>query len=237
MPAARFGSGLNKIRKGLFSTGLAKVKAGYMYVSGAWNKVWSFGSEVSYYDGDTLIGKEDVDENRDVLHPTFTMPTKTNYTFVGWGTSNSITDWVDTLVATGEPMTLYALYVPNSNTVESGGTWNTDYASGSYEIAAASQGLYDSASGTFNINLRRYQNCSVSFWSERYTVDMQGYGHNEGASFTVDGASYSGSPTISMASGNHSYSTSAHADWVYDKYEKRTIRISSIVLSNPIAWT
>lgn len=211
--------------------GSAKVK--YIY-RGA-SKVWSGAAPVSYYDGNTLLGVEDVDEGSDVLHPSITMPAKEGYTFVGWSTSNSIADWTDVLVATDEPMVLYAIYEPNTKTI-SGNTWDSNYASGSHEIVTASQGVYDSATGYFNINFRRYQSCSVSFWSERYTVDMQGYGHNEGASFTVDGASYSGSPTISMASGSHSYFASVHADWVYDKYEKKTIRVTSITLSNPIAW-
>ena len=197
----------------------------------------SVGAIISYYDGATLLGKKNVPSGNDVLHPSITMPTKTGYTFVGWATSNSITDWVGTLVSTGSSMSLYAIYEPTSKTVESGGTWNTDYASGNYEIVAVSQGVYDSSSGTFNINLRRYQNSAVSFWSEKYTVDMQGYGHNEGGHFWVDSSAYSSSPTINNLSGSHTYSTSAYADWVYDKYEKETVRITSITLSNPIAWT
>lgn len=197
----------------------------------------SVGAIISYYDGATLLGKKNVPSGNDVLHPSITMPTKTGYTFVGWATSNSITDWKGTLVSAGTAMSLYAIYEPTTKTVENGGTWDADYASGNYQIVAESQGVYSSASGSFNINLRRYQNSAVSFWSEKYTVDMEGYGHNEGGSFNIDSTPYSGSPTVNNLSGSHTYSTSAYADWVYDKFERKTIRISSITLSNPIAWT
>lgn len=80
--------------------------------------VWSGASLVSYYDGATLLGTEEVDEGEDVLRPSAIVPTKTNYTHVGWSTSNG-GERVTTLVATGEPMNLYAVFVPNTLVIAS----------------------------------------------------------------------------------------------------------------------
>ena len=89
--------------------------------------------KVSYYDGSTLLGTKRYSRGRDVLHPSLTMPTKSGYTFIGWATTNSEDDWVGTLVATNEPITLYAIYIANSITVVSNGSnLNSKYVSGTF---------------------------------------------------------------------------------------------------------
>lgn len=247
MPAARFGSGLRKIRKGLFSTGLTKVKAGYMYVSGAWNKVWSFGSEVSYYDGDTLIGKEDVDEGHSVLHPSLTIPQKENYTFVGWA-NTSDGEPLDELLATGDPMNVYAIYLPNTLTVFSGdrvnGTYtisvkDTKYVNGGF-IAVAARAAYIAGTGpadgsaSFSITLNGYQQASVSGRSGSYgnygdTTDMHGY---------YDGTEYTDSNFNRTHNVNGSHSLQAHGS--VNNHQSNldiAIWIKTITLSNPTPWT
>lgn len=242
MPAARFSTGLTKIKKGLFSTGLTKIKAGYMYESGEWNKVWSFGSEVSYYDDDTLIGKEDVDEGRDVLHPSLTMPTKENYTFCGWTLENGTYDKVTELVATGQPMTLYAMYLPNSINVVS----NSRYVSGSTSTSASAtpayQGGTDLGSSTsFTLNMREYQNNVVTvhqsnIYSEHEDNDQPwGYGQLDGS----DVAKNSSRTFTNIANGTHTLRTIGHTANESEARNTQTLScyVSSLILSNPLEWT
>ena len=140
------------------------------------------GAVITYYDGSTVLGTERVRKDQDVLHPSITMPTKSGYTFVGWSTNTSVTNWKTTLVSTGEDMNLYALYVPNSNTVVSAsldGTnynrtvFNTDYVSGS--TLADAERWYSvgslEATAAFSLNKRFYASASVSIRGERASSD------------------------------------------------------------------
>lgn len=242
MPAARFSTGLSKIRKGLFSTGLTKIKAGYMYESGEWNKVWSFGSEVSYYDDDTLIGKEDVDEGRDVLHPSLTMPAKENYTFCGWTLENGTYDKVTELVATGQPMTLYAMYLPNSINVVS----NSRYVTGSTYTSHAETPAYtghaslDSAV-SFTLNMREYRSNTITVVAQNiysgHVDNDQPWGYGMLDSYEIpknSSRSYS-----NIANGTHTVKTvgsTANESEARNTQELRCY-VSSLVLSNPVAWT
>lgn len=242
MPAARFSTGLSKIRKGLFSTGLTKIKAGYMYESGEWNKVWSFGSEVSYYDDDTLIGKEDVDEGHDVLHPSLTMPAKENYTFCGWALENGTYDNVTELVATGQPMTLYAMYLPNSINVVS----NSRYVSGSTSTSASATPAYQGgtdldSSTSFTLNMREYRNNVVTVHQSNiysgYEDNDQpwGYGQLDGS----DVAKNSSRTFTNIANGTHTLRTIGHTANESEARNTQELRcyVSSLVLSNPLEWT
>lgn len=242
MPAARFSTGLSKIKKGLFSTGLTKIKAGYMYESGEWNKVWSFGSEISYYDDDTLIGKEDVDVGRDVLHPSLTMPTKENYTFCGWTLENGTYDKVTELVATEQPMTLYAMYLPNSISA----LGNARYISGSTYTSEAHTPYMEGgqpldSSVSFTLNMHEYQNNSVVVVCQALYAggidNDQPWGYGMLDSYEIPKNSSRNYSNI--ANGTHTVRTVGHTANESDARLTQELRcyVSSLVLSNPVAWT
>lgn len=242
MPAARFSTGLSKIKKGLFSTGLTKIKAGYMYESGEWNKVWSFGSEVSYYDDDTLIGKEDVDEGRDVLHPSLTMPIKEGYTFCGWTLENGTYDKVTELVATEQPMTLYAMYLPNSINA----LGNARYISGSTYTSEAHTPYMEGgqpldSSVSFVLDMKEYQNnsvtvvCQALYSSHIDNNQPSGNGKFDGSTVPKNGSS----SFSNIANGTHTVKTEGHTANESEARNTQELRcyVSSLVLSNPVAWT
>lgn len=236
MPAARFGTGLNKIKKGLFSTGLAKIKAGYMYESGGWNKVWSFGSRVSYYDGDTLMGVEEIDDGQDVLHPSFST-SKQGYTLYGWATEADSDTREETMLATGEPITLYAIYVPNSVVVASGnasGTsvWNTKYVGGGSSVCVESYGDSKSAYTTVTVDRKQYQNVSITIGANK----DWGQGYSQPDNF-YDSVTQTYLPSGTTFSDRLSGMTYGVHSFPIDHYERHTAWVSNITLSNPIAWT
>jgi len=206
------------------------------------SKVWSGASVVSYYDGDTLLGTEEVDEGSDVLHPNIST-SKSGYTLVGW-TYND--ENVTSLVASGEPMTIKAVYVANSITIASGylndwgwngsqfvpyyvqSVWNTDYISGS---AIAWDGGYWrqlKATSNFTLNKGYYQTASASF---NYGGAKYGEYYSGAPYYAIDGVK---TTSASLDNGNHSL-------YVYQAIDDEKISIAfyitSITLSNPIAWT
>ena len=73
-------------------------------------QVYSSGSLVTY-NVDGSIYTEEVEEGLDVLHPSSFTPSKTNYTFYGWTQTSGSTQREENLVATGDPMTLYAIFL------------------------------------------------------------------------------------------------------------------------------
>ena len=144
-------------------------------------KVWSGATVVYYYSGSTLLGTVEVDEGNDVLRPSGISTAKSGYTMIGWATSNSESSIVTSLKASGETMTLYAIYLPNSYTAVSashslgGGSsislQDTKYISGSIFCSAGLNDSYVSpgtktASASWTVNLNR--NRSVTITAQRY---------------------------------------------------------------------
>ena len=203
------------------------------------------GAKITYYDNTTELGYEYVASGQDVLHPSITMPTKSGKTFIGWSTTTSENNWVGTLTANGQPMNLYAIYVPNALTVASGsvtdphglgwasysGTYNSKYISGSIGCTADRAGYYigagdATASASFSIIFNEYQNATLS-WAI-------GEGAGSSHDWIFDGVSTSGG-SKSTTSSVHSMSTSGHCSG--SDSTSTSIGITSITLSNPRAWT
>lgn len=214
------------------------------------DKVWTGASPVSYYEDNVLRATIDVDEGTDVLHPNLSM-VKSGYTFVGWAQTNG-GERVETLVATGEPMTLYALFVPNTLVVAQGSMrpeynsiyrgWNFIYASGNVNanyvtgsvvsnVASTYQALTNTA--TFTLNKRYYQ-----------TADLQLLFGNDGeanGSCAFDGTHISHSLSASVdtktfnniSDGNHTITSAIYAT---GDIRECTIGIGTLTLSNPTPW-
>lgn len=213
--------------------------------------VWSGASLVSYYDGATLLGTEEVDEGEDVLRPLSITPTKTDYTFVGW-TGYGGTERFETKVATGEPMSLYALFVPNTLVVAQGsmrseynsiyrgwnfiytnGSVNTNYVTGAIvsNVSSTYQALVDTK--TFTLNKRYYQR-----------ADLQLLFGNDGeanGSCAFDGTHITHSLSVAVdtktfnniSNGNHTITSAIYAT---GDLKECTIGIGTLTLSNPAKW-
>lgn len=93
-------AGNDKIKKGY--TGSTKLKRGY---TGS-TKVWSGASLVTYIYAN-LSTQEEVDEGDNCATKTVTI---SDATFLGWTDTRGATTPVDEILATGDPMTLYAIY-------------------------------------------------------------------------------------------------------------------------------
>ena len=214
--------------------GSNKIKAVY---KGA-NKVWSGSSVVSYYDGNTLMGTETVDGGEDVLHPSIST-SKEGYTLYGWGLTQNATERQENLVATGEPMTLYAIYVANSITVVTGsitpGVYpsysctykNTEYVNGEvggrvelwYKVGSVSGSYY------FTLDKKHYQTATVTLGQSNQMPGSQ----------TFDGNSFSNGNTKAIGNGSHVISLAAQNDSA-NTWAINAAGITSLVLSNPIEW-
>lgn len=236
----------HKIKKIGVNRYLTKVKYGYIWQNGGFKRVWSGASVVSYYDGNTLIGTEEVDEGEDVLHPSFALPQKTGYTLYGWRVNPNDLDRVETLLATGEPMTVYAYYVPNSIVVAKGsfsGTnymksiWNTDYVSGDASAEGNTSGQPVWFGCSFNINWRWYQNASLTVRTAKNKDGQAHYlsGSVNGVTFTAPYSTSSAQTTVTPNNGNNNLSAYLAQEygegWAYG-----AIGVLNVTLSNPIAW-
>lgn len=234
----------HRIKKIASGRHFTKIKEGWVFKNGEFQKVWSGASEVSYYDGDTLLGTEEVDEGEDVLHPSINTA-KSGYTLYGWATTKGSETRVTSLLATGEPMTVYAIYLPNNLVVASGsvvgGLWtsysqgikNAKYISGGLGCTADRAGYYigggwANASTSFNLTLGVYRNATIA-WG---VAEGQGSFH----AFYVDGANvgYSAGSKQVTSDGTHTLATEGNTS--NDSWTSTTIGITNITLSNPIAW-
>lgn len=232
--------GTSKVK---FYLGDKKVKSIYQGST----KVWSGASLVSYYDGATLIGTEEVEEGEDVLHPSFST-SKSGYTLYGWRLSNNDTDRIETLTATGEPMTIYAYYLPNSNVIASGyisgnsfvqSVWNPNYLSGQSALSTYVAWNNKTVSGSFSLNKGRYGTASVtvSDYFENKGTGNLGVGE---ARFdgTLIGSPIEGgsrhSKTFTVNAGSHSLSLYVIS---YGDYTQSGVMgVTNITLTNPQAW-
>ena len=235
----------HRIKKIASGRHFTKIKEGWVFKDGVFQKVWSGASEVSYYDGNTLLGIEEVDEGEDVLHPSIDT-TKSGYTLYGWTTVKGSDERVTSLLATGEPMTVYAIYLPNTLTVFSGdriGTKfdfsikNTKYVNGGF-IAVAARAAYiigagpSDGSASFSITLNAYQQASVTGRGNAggYGITSDEHAYYDGTDY-VD-ANFNRTHTVS---GEHLLSAHGHADNNQALLDV-AIWIKNITLSNPIAW-
>lgn len=234
----------HRIKKIATGRHFTKIKEGWVFKDGIFQKVWSGASEVSYYDGNTLLGTEEVDEGEDVLHPAINTA-KSGYTLYGWATTKGSETHVTSLVATGEPMALYAIYLPNSLVVASGsivqGLWtsyrqgikNAKHISGGLGCSAdragyAVGGGWANASTSFNLTLGVYRNATIAWGIAE--------GNGEFHAFYVDGANvgYSAGSKQVTTDGAHALATEGNTS--NDSWTSTTIGITNITLSNPIAW-
>lgn len=220
--------------------GTTKVK----YVYKGTTKVWSGASLVSYYDGETLIGTEEVDEGLDVLHPSLDT-SKEGYTLFGW----SITDGgerVSVLGATGEPMSIYAIYVPNTlqafvatmpDKVYNVTLKNERYVTGN-TMARAARAAYlagggeANAASSFAINLVEYQTATVSGKGFTY-----GYGTKWDEHAYLDNVDYVDQSFNKTYTASGSHSLHAHGQVASGQNDLDVgICILNITLTNPVAW-
>lgn len=211
------------------------------------------GALIKYYDGTTLLGQETVAINEDVLHPSITMPTKSGYTFVGWSTTTSKTNYVTELLSTGEPMNLYAMYAPNTLVVIEGGLVSTTptytvldtfYVSGSVYIqqgrtpGSQGWGQWD-ASATFTLNRRFYQSGSVTVRESNTYYGWETDSPNATGYYDGDAIGKNTSKTYSIGNGNH---TLRNAGRTSEEESRPSTQVGStyvtnLTLSNPQAWT
>lgn len=223
--------------------GTSKVK----YIYKGTTKVWSGASVVSYYDGNTLIGTEEVDEGLDILHPSFSTA-KEGYTLYGWTNVADSDERITVATATGEPMTLYAIYLPNTLTVISGTVsnnntptysrtvFNTKFVSGNPATNAeewyASIDSTKQTSASITLDKKYYQTAKVTVKGL-----TRGYGHGKFDGHTVvEGDSVSDTYTNNnLSNGSHTITS-----YVYVNYSGTWIicctGITSLTLTNPIAW-
>lgn len=224
-----------------FKLMLGDKKVKYVY-QGA-SKEYSSGSIVSYYDENTLLGTEEVEEGLDVLHPDIDT-SKTGYTLVGWGTSTDLSSMVRTMTATGDDITLYALYLPNSLLVATGSVTNsaghTSYSGDSLSAAYISGALgctaeragyiagagSCSASAIFTVKLGMYKKATIS-WNV-----ATGMGDNQW--FSVDGIDTSSGSKVVTVDGSHTLQTGGSTPG--NSWNSCTIGITNITLSEPKEW-
>lgn len=86
---------------------LGNVKVKKVYVGAT--KVYSSGNIVTYICNGVTY-QEEVEEGQTVLSPKTFTPSKGSATFRGWSTSASSTATVSSLVMSGKPITLYAVF-------------------------------------------------------------------------------------------------------------------------------
>lgn len=171
---------------------------------------------------------------------------KTGYTHVGW-TGYGGTERFETKVATGEPMSLYALWLPNNlvvltgSIIDRGGygcnwqelTRNAKYVSGSsYAFATGwyEYNLSNSDTAYLTVNLGEYHLATIIYDSGWYAWGGSSYTSIDDITIGQDATqtkTYSANKTIKLyASGSH------------DRQQHHSVVVgaSRVTLSNPTKW-
>ena len=244
---AYFGVNKEKIRHiSLYKNGeYEKIRNVYLYKNGVYQRVWTGASIVTYYDGENVMGVEDVDEGADALHPAFST-TKQGYTLYGWKLAPTDKSRVEQKLGTGEPFSLYAYYVPNTIVIASGtltnsmgwcsyalGVWNANYINGSAYAVAGRAGYIAGggsveANASFYIGLNEYQKASIGYRC------MGGNGDNHSWKFDGNNRDEGNYTALVTKSGSHSMYTRGTTG--NDSWTSSLIGITNITLSNPEAW-
>lgn len=238
----------HKIKKIGIGRGLTKIKYGYIWKDAQFKRVWSGASEVSYYDGNNLLGVEEVEDGADALHPSVST-TKTGYTLYGWSNKPNPkpSDRVTEYLADGDPKSLYAIYVPNTLIVVKASVWtdaagnpnyqleiqNGDYVNGNTVMNASkwySTGPFE-GSTVFTFNKGVYQTVNATLWS-----GVRDYGETY-----IDGIrkragdDVHGYDSVQLTNGEH---TLRCYGWAHhnDSWAICLIGVTNITLSNPEAW-
>ncbi len=152
------------------------------------DQVYSSGSLVSYYNGSTLLGTREFEEGESVLSPTGISPTKSGYTFKGWAYTDgsSFDNRITSLVANGDPITLYAVFIPsslvvfatthNSSPSINNSRYVTSMMSSDGHVGQLNASVWyrsgnDNTSGTVGLNLRgEYARAVVEFATESFNT-------------------------------------------------------------------
>lgn len=236
----------HKIKKVAVNRYLTKVKGAYVWQDGEFQRVWSGASEVSYYDGDTLLGTIEVDDGEDVLHPPIET-TKGGYTLYGWATAKGSQTRVTSLNADGNPISLYAIYLPNTVTIVSAtltadAAHNPVYSVHTHDtryidvIKVEASRWYStgqfSGSVAFTLNKGLYQTCTGTVAERNRDA---GYGEIDGYRFAGAEDDSSGAMGVTLAEGRHTLRVEG---WCHhsDSWAIAFVGFTNLVLSNPIAW-
>lgn len=175
---------------------------------------------------------------------------KTGYTHVGW-TGYGGTERFETKVATGEPMALYALWLPNSLVVLSAtiGNWtsdsaywhyqynrqvfNTKYVSGTTDNTVMVHWSGQSSTATnFTIKKGLYGTAMATFNLSHAPQDVGALDWGQG--YVDDASVAKGNSTRELSNGVHTMRCFAQA---YGDYRERVvICITNITLTNPTKW-
>lgn len=160
---------------------------------------------------------------------------KTGYTHVGW-TGYGGTERFETKVATGEPMSLYALFIPNTLVVASGNV------SGNHNDCNYTQ----TAKDTNYINGSLYAKVAAT-WSaqtktENFTLLKKGYYSTAtiklamiaGDIQKLDNVQYHNNDTVEIAVGQHTLTAYAYSGG--SDTQRSIIGIGELKLSNPTQW-
>lgn len=172
---------------GVVGGSIKKLKKGYIYENGQFNKIYSSGNIVTYYVESNISYQEEVDEGASCLSPKTFTPAKSGWTFVGWRVDKTANATVLTSKVMGdEPITLYAVFTQVitlttvANSVTSKKTGNRYYNNGNALNPTFTVANPTKTSATFNgwstskssttITNTTISNLSLSASTTRYAV-------------------------------------------------------------------
>lgn len=235
----------NGLIKKIYANGLIK-KIYAHYGPGETHLVYSASVPVTYIVSSGVSYTEEVKYGSSCLSPSSFVPSRNGYKFIGWAETSGGA-LLESKVAGTEPITLYAVFIPNTITI--------NYSNrGTYPYVATS-GEYTSSDGWKNTGYmgagliiqdvgRGYINKLIDFTHYRtLTVNMQGvwYNHTGTLTFgvgTTAGGSFTKSKNVAYPEAQKSASGSLDISSVmgsgYIKFANngyKTCGITSIVLS------
>ena len=160
----------HKIKKMAVDDVLTKIKYGYIYKNGVWQKVWSGASEVTVILGGAVIDTLEVDDEDEILAHLSTPTVPEGATFIGWSNDLNNSNPMTEYFADGDPKIVYAIYKYDDQVLAN--NVRLDWGNNGYSYQNSRKSVCSVDGNKFkSVKVYAHGGCDVAGWAYANTIN------------------------------------------------------------------